>query len=318
MAVFFLLIGLELERELYNGELSSAKTAILPVIAAIGGVILPAAIHYSMNAGTPAQAGAGIPMATDIAFSLAVLTLLGNRVPTSLKVFLVAFAVMDDLFAIIVIAVFYTASLSFAYLVAAIGLLALLFALNRLMKVVSLVPYLICGAVLWFLMLRSGVHATVAGVLLAFAIPFSKKQDDERSPSHLLEHALHKPAAFIILPLFALANTAIVFTPGFTGNLLTDNSIGIMAGLILGKPAGIALVCYAAVAVGLCSLPDNVSWKQMLGVGMLGGIGFTMSIFITNLAFEGAPEMIDSSKMAVLLASLIAGATGFTWLRLAK
>ncbi|HEX6185345.1 MAG TPA: Na+/H+ antiporter NhaA, partial [Pyrinomonadaceae bacterium] len=209
MAVFFLFIGLELERELYVGELSDFRNALLPIIAAVGGIAAPALIHLALNAGTPTQAGIGIPMATDIAFALGVLALLGRRVPASLKVFLTALAVMDDLGAIIVIAVFYTADLSLAYLLGALAVFGLLVALNRL-RVMRLLPYLAGGALMWFLMLKSGVHATIAGVLLAFAIPFTGKEDDEASPSHRLEHFLHRPVAFAVLPLFALANTGIV------------------------------------------------------------------------------------------------------------
>ena len=316
MAVFFLLIGLELEREFYNGELSSFRTALLPVIAAIGGVALPGMIHFALNAGTVTQAGVGIPMATDIAFSLGVLALLGNRIPASLKVFLVAFAVMDDLFAIIIIAIFYTAKFSIFYLAGATAVWVLLIVLNRYFKVMSLVPYLIGGALMWFLMLKSGVHATIAGVLLAFAMPFSTKQDDEESPSHRLEHLLHKPVAFVILPIFALANTAIVIGADWSQNLLTANSEGIMAGLLIGKPLGILVVGFAAVTFGLCKLPEDLNWKHIAGAGMLGGIGFTMSIFITNLAFVGDAQVINASKIAVLLASLTAGIVGFIWLRL--
>ncbi len=201
MAVFFLLIGLELERELYVGELSDFKNALLPVFAALGGICLPALIHLILNSGTPTQAGIGIPMATDIAFALGVLALLGSRIPASLKVFLTALAVMDDLGAIIVIAIFYTAKLSLAYLMGALVVFGLLVALNRFLRVMSLLPYLLGGGLLWFLMLKSGVHATIAGVLLAFTIPFTGKEDDEESPSHKLEHFLHKPVAFVILPI---------------------------------------------------------------------------------------------------------------------
>ena len=316
MAVFFLLIGLELERELYNGELSNFRTALLPIIAAVGGVVFPGAIHFALNAGTATQAGVGIPMATDIAFSLGVLALLGNRIPSSLKVFLVAFAVMDDLFAIIIIAVFYTVKFSIFYLAGALAVWVVLIVLNRYFKVMSLVPYLLGGALMWFLMFKSGVHATIAGVLLAFALPFSAKQDDEESPSHRLEHFLHKPVAFGILPIFALANTAIVIGADWSQSLLTANSEGIMAGLLIGKPLGILVVCFAAVTFGLCKLPDDVNWKHIAGAGMLGGIGFTMSIFITNLAFTGEPQIINASKIAVLVASLAAGAIGFLWLRM--
>lgn len=314
MAVFFLLIGLELERELYSGELSSVRNALLPLVAAIGGLTAPALIHYSLNAGTPTQPGIGIPMATDIAFALAVLAILGNRIPASLKIFVVAFAVIDDLAAIIIIAVFYTAKLSVGYLVAAVGVWMILFALNRKLRVMSLMPYLLGGSLMWFLMLKSGVHATVAGVLLAFAMPFSTKDDDAKSPSHRLEHLLHKPVAFIVLPLFALANTAIVIGADWKQELASMNSLGIAGGLIVGKPLGVTLLCFAAVACGLCRLPADLKWRHICGAGILGGIGFTMSIFITNLAFGGDEAVINASKMAIVLASLIAGAIGFLWL----
>ncbi|HEV2803064.1 MAG TPA: Na+/H+ antiporter NhaA [Pyrinomonadaceae bacterium] len=316
MAIFFLLIGLELERELYNGELSNFKNALLPIFAALGGIIAPALIHFSLNAGTETQAGIGIPMATDIAFALGVLALLGSRVPASLKVFLTALAVMDDLGAIIVIAVFYTAQVSIAYLLGALAVFGLLVALNQFFRVMSLVPYLIGGALMWFLTLKSGVHATIAGVLLAFAIPFSAKEDDAESPSHRLEHFLHKPVAFVILPIFALANTGIVIGADWARNLTGANSSGIIGGLILGKPLGITLLSLLAVGIGVCRLPLDLNWRHVLGAGLLGGIGFTMSIFITNLAFVGNSEMINASKMAILLASLTAGTIGFLWLKL--
>ena len=315
MAVFFLLIGLELERELYVGELSDFRNALLPIFAAAGGIALPALIHFSFNYGTPTQAGLGIPMATDIAFALGALALLGSRVPASLKVFLTALAVMDDLGAIVVIAVFYTAELSPAYLVGALAVFGLLFALNRL-RVMSLLPYLLGGALMWFLMLKSGVHATIAGVLLAFAIPFTGKEDDEQSPSHRLEHFLHRPVAFVILPLFALANTGIVLGADSLRSLTAANSLGIISGLLIGKPVGITLLSFIAVSLGVCRLPLDLNWKHVFGAGLLGGIGFTMSIFITNLAFGGETGVINASKMAILLASLTAGTIGFLWLRL--
>jgi NhaA family Na+:H+ antiporter len=314
MAVFFLFIGLELEREFYNGELSNPRKALLPVVAAIGGVAVPATIHFALNAGTPTQAGVGIPMATDIAFALGILALLGNRVPWSLKVFLAALAVMDDLAAIIVIAVFYTGTLSPGWLIAALAVLAAMVVLNR-MRVMSLAPYLVGGAILWFLMLKSGVHATIAGVLLAFAIPFSALRDDEASPSHRLEHFLHKPVAFFILPLFALANTGILVADTWKDELTSTNSLGIAAGLVLGKPLGILVLSALAVTAGLCRLPDDVRWSHIAGAGFLGGIGFTMSIFIANLAFPGDPELINSSKMAVLAGSLVSALLGFVWLQ---
>ena len=318
MAIFFLLIGLELERELYVGELSDFKNALLPIVAAVGGMLAPALIHFSLNGGTPTQAGFGIPMATDIAFALGVLAILGNRIPAPLKVFVVAFAVIDDLGAIVIIAAFYTARLSFWYLAGALAVWTLLIALNRIFRVMSLIPYLLGGAMMWFLMLKSGVHATIAGVMLAFAIPFTARDDDERSPSHRLEHFLHKPAAFFILPTFALANTGVVVGTDWMQDITSANSVGIAAGLIAGKPLGVTLLCFAAVASGMCRLPPDVGWSHMMGAGILGGIGFTMSIFIANLAFAGHPETINAAKMAILLASLTAGMAGFLWLRLQR
>ena len=315
MAIFFLLIGLELERELYNGELSNVKNALLPIVAATGGMLVPALIHFSMNAGTPTQDGVGIPMATDIAFALGVLAILGSRIPASLKVFVVAFAIMDDLGAIVVIAAFYTTHLSVWYLAGAVGVWILLFALNRFLRVMSLLPYLFGGALMWLLMLQSGVHATIAGVALAFAIPFSAKEDDEQSPSHKLELFLHKPVAFFILPIFALANTGILVEADWVQDVTSTNSIGIAAGLLLGKPLGVMLLCFVAVASGLCRLPPDVNWRHLSGAGILGGIGFTMSIFIANLAFVGNAETTNASKMAILFASLIAGTCGFLWLK---
>ena len=313
MAIFFLLIGLELERELYVGELSSLSKALLPIVAAVGGMAAPALIHFLFNAGSATQAGFGIPMATDIAFALGVLALLGSRIPASLKVFVVAFAVIDDLGAIIIIAVFYTAYLSATYLFGALAVWALLIVLNRY-RIMSLVPYLIGGIVMWALMLKSGVHATIAGVMLAFAIPFSAKQEDQSSPSHRLEQILHKPVAFLILPIFALANTGIVIGSEWAESLLSSNSLGIALGLVLGKPVGVTLLCFLAVAVGVCRLPNDLNWRHIFGAGILGGIGFTMSIFITNLAFADNASVINSSKMAILLASLTAGTLGYVWL----
>jgi NhaA family Na+:H+ antiporter len=315
MAVFFLLIGLELERELYNGELSNLRNALLPIVAAAGGIVIPASIHFALNAGTPTADGIGIPMATDIAFALGVLALLGSRVPLALKVFLTALAVMDDLGAIIVIAVFYTDAVSLPWLGAALAILASLVACNRL-RVMSLPVYLVGGALLWFCMLQSGVHATIAGVLLAFAIPFSALRDDEKSPSHRLEHWLHRPVAFLVLPVFALANTGVVIGGDWSADLTSTNGLGIIAGLVLGKPLGIVLACAAAVSAGLCQLPPNVRWSHIVGAGLLGGIGFTMSIFIATLAFPGQPELVNGSKMAILAASLIAGLLGFGFLRM--
>lgn len=316
MAIFFLLIGLELERELYNGELSDLRNAMLPMLAATGGIAVPALIHFGMNGGTATQAGVGIPMATDIAFALGVLALLGSRMPASLKIFLTALAVMDDLGAIVVIALFYTNDLSVFYLLGALAVFAALLALSRVLRVMAMLPYLVGGALMWLLMLKSGVHATIAGVLLAFAIPYSAKEDDAESPSHRLENILHKPVTFFILPLFALANTGIAAGSDWAAELTTANSLAIILGLVAGKPIGIFLFCFTAVALGLCRLPRDLAWRHVLGAGLLGGIGFTMSIFITNLAFAEQAEIVNASKMAILIASSIAGILGFIWLKL--
>ena len=316
MALFFLLVGLELEREVYVGELSDFRSALLPAFAALGGIVAPALIHYSLNVGTPTQPGAGIPMATDIVFALGVLALLGNRVPTSLKIFLTALAVMDDLGAILIIAFFYTAKVSFVYLGLSLAVFGLLLLLNRVWRVMMLAPYLIGGVVMWFLMLKSGVHATVSGVLLAFAIPFSAVAEDVRSPSHRLEHFLHKPVAFLILPVFALVNTGLLIGPHWQDSLFSANSLGIFAGLVLGKPMGVLAFCSVAVLLGVCRLPASLKWRHIVGAGALAGVGFTMSIFITNLAFVGQADVVNASKLAIFLASLCAGALGFCWLRL--
>ena len=307
MAIFFLLIGLEIERELYIGELSDLKNSTLPVIAAIGGMATPALLHFLLNRGTETQAGVGIPMATDIAFALGVLALLGSRVPISLKIFLAALAIIDDLGAIIIIALFYVRDFSLLYLVLALVIFTGLLILNRL-GVHRLPLYLILGFFMWYFMLKSGIHATIAGVLLAFAIPFAR--GDEESPSYKLQHFIHKPVAFIIMPLFALANTGIALTGSWIDGLATSNSLGIFIGLFFGKPLGIALFSVLAVKLGLSQLPSDVSWRHIIGAGFLGGIGFTMSIFITLLAF-GNPEIIQSSKISILLGSFVSGTVGF-------
>jgi Na+:H+ antiporter, NhaA family len=313
MTIFFLLIGLELEREIYKGELSNIKDAMLPVAGALGGMLVPAAIYLLFNYGTLTQSGAGIPMATDIAFALGILALLGNKVPSSLKVFLTALAVIDDLGAILIIAIFYSGGLSWWYLLGALVIWGILFILNR-MKVHSLIPYLIGGIAMWYCMLHSGVHATITGVLLAFVIPFG--DGGEKTVSYKLQHLLHKPVAFIILPIFALANTAIVINSNWQDILNHHYSIGIAAGLIAGKPLGILLLSFIAVKAGLCKLPADLSWKEIFGVGFLGGIGFTMSIFITLLAFDNA-DVINNAKLVILISSLIAGLIGFIFLKMA-
>jgi NhaA family Na+:H+ antiporter len=312
MAVFFLLIGLELEREIYKGELSNFKEALFPIFGAIGGLSIPAGIYFFFNYETTTLSGIGIPMATDIAFALGILSLLGNKVPLSLKVFLTALAVIDDLFAIIIIAVFYTKTLIFTNLFISLGIYALLLVLNR-MKIRNLVPYLVGGIAMWYFMLHSGVHATITGVLLAFAIPFGR--EDEKSTSYILQHFLHKPVAFVILPIFALANTAIVFSGDISQTLTENYSLGISLGLIAGKPLGIFLLTFLTVSSGLCKLPSDINWKSIFGVGFLGGIGFTMSIFITLLAFDNE-TIINNSKLVILISSLTAGLLGFLTLKL--
>jgi len=311
MTIFFLLIGLELEREIYVGELSKIKDALLPFFAALGGILVPAALYLSLNFGTTMQSGVAIPMATDIAFALGILSLLGKKVPTSLKVFLTALAVMDDLGAILVIAIFYTKTLLWTNLFIALGIFALLLIFNRL-KVKNVIIYLIGGIAMWYFMLNSGVHATITGVLLAFAIPFGK--GDEKSASSILQHHLHKPIAFIILPLFALANTAIVLNSDTVQTLTQNYSLGIAFGLIIGKPLGIFTLTFLAVKFGLCKLPIDINWKSVIGVGFLAGIGFTMSIFITLLAFDDA-TIVNNAKFVILLSSLTAGIIGYLALK---
>ncbi|MBS1933177.1 MAG: Na+/H+ antiporter NhaA, partial [Bacteroidetes bacterium] len=256
--------------------------------------------------GTDTQSGFGIPMATDIAFALGMLSLLGNKIPVSLKIFLSALAIIDDLGAIIIIAVFYSKGISFVYLSVALGIFILLLVFNRL-KIINLFFYIIPGIVMWYCMLKSGVHATISGVLLAFAIPFNKNR--EKNPSAIVQHFLHKPVAFLILPVFALANTCILLSDGWPQSLTHHNSLGIIAGLFLGKPIGIFLLCFFAVKAGLCKLPEDISWRHLAGVGILAGIGFTMSIFISNMAFPDV-NMVQSSKIAVLAASFIASIAG--------
>ena len=311
MTIFFLLIGLELEREIYHGELSNIKNATLPIMAAFGGMLIPAGIFLALNFGTATQNGAGIPMATDIAFAIGILSLLGSKVPPSLKVFLTALAVIDDLGAIIVIAVFYTTSISFVNLAIALGIWGFLFILNR-MKIHNIIPYLIGGVIMWYFMLNSGVHATITGVILAFVIPFGDGY--EKSTSYKLQHFLHQPVAFVILPLFAMANTCIAIQSNWHEGLNHPNTFGIVLGLVVGKPLGILLFSFIGVSTGLCSLPKRLKWAHILGAGMLGGIGFTMSIFITILAFKD-PETIIFSKIAILIASILSGIFGFVYLK---
>lgn len=310
MAIFFLMVGLELEREVYNGELSNFKEALLPFSAALGGMIVPASIFFVINKGLASQAGVGIPMATDIAFALGILSLLGNRVPLALKVFLTALAVIDDLGAIIVIALFYTKSLAWTYLIGVAAIMLGLFILNR-KKVYVLWPYLLGGFVLWYCMLKSGVHASISGVLLAFVIPFGSGSDD--SISNKLEKSLHMPVALFIIPIFALANTAFAIDNFSFAQVTSPLDLGIILGLVLGKPIGIVLFTWFAIQSKWSRLPETISWRHILGASFLGGIGFTMSIFISFLAFDDV-ALISQAKLAILIASCTAAVIGYFFL----
>lgn len=311
MTIFFLLIGLELEREVYIGELSKIKDAILPISGALGGMLIPALIYFAFNVGTPTEHGIGIPMATDIAFAIGILSLLGNRVPVSLKIFLTALAVIDDLGAIILIALFYTKTIYFTNLIISLSIFGVLLIMNRL-KVTNLILYLVGGIFMWYFMLNSGVHATITGVLLAFALPFGN--GSSKTISSQLQHWLHHPVAFIVIPIFALCNTAIVISKDWIHNFSESYSLGIIFGLVLGKPIGIFLFTYLSVKLKFTNLPEDLDWKKIIGVGFLGGIGFTMSIFVTLLAFEDN-QIITNSKFMILIGSLISGIIGFIWLK---
>ena len=314
MAVFFLLVGLEIKREMIEGELSSFKNASLPIFAAVGGMIVPALIYSLFNSGTTYGNGWGIPMATDIAFSLAIISLLGKKVPNSVKIFLAALAIVDDLGAILVIAIFYTEQIHWMYLLLSLGITVLLFVLNFL-KVTKIIFYLIPGVFLWYFLHHSGIHATIAGVLLAFSIP-TNISDTEISPLEKLEHQLHVPVGFLIMPIFALTNTNITFNHEMVSGLTSTLGLGIICGLVLGKLAGINLFSLIAIKLKLSSLPQNSSWKQMLGVGLLAGIGFTMSIFIALLSFKNEINIQNEAKFAILIASLLAAVSGYLILRL--
>ncbi|MHA8070442.1 Na+/H+ antiporter NhaA [Aquirufa ecclesiirivi] len=308
MTIFFLLVGLELEREIYIGELSKIKEASFPIIGAIGGMVVPVIIYTIFNYGTSTISGSAIPMSTDIAFALGILSLLGNKVPLSLKIFLTALAVIDDLGAIVIIGTFYSNGLNWTNLLLSLGTFALLGGLN-FAKIRSIPLYLLGGIAMWYFMGQSGVHPTITGVLLAFAIPFDK--GDHISISTKIQHFLHKPVSFGILPVFALANTAIILNTDTTSKLLETYSLGIFTGLSLGKPIGIFLFCLIASRLGISKLPKDLSWASIVGVGFLGGIGFTMSIFITNLSFNQA-SIVDVSKFSILLASLVSAIIGFS------
>ena len=352
MVVFFFAVGLEIKREILAGQLASVKQASLPIVGAIGGMVIPALIYAAFNAGTPTASGWGIPMATDIAFALGVLSLFGNRVPLSLKIFLTALAIVDDLGAILVIAIFYSSSINWGVLLLIALVVGLLIALNRL-KVYSMKYYLVPSILLWLLFLDSGIHATISGVIIAMTIPtrprFSKSyfmhktqslykhityynkpgvellanepqhialEDLRRiarnsiSPSQRLEYNLHSTVTFFIMPLFALANAGVLIDPAHLSHLFDEQSLGIIAGLVIGKPLGIFGLCWICIKLGLCVLPKMVTWAQFLAVACVGGIGFTMSIFINNLAFND-PELISTGKIAILVAAVITGVVSY-------
>ncbi|MGZ0785777.1 Na+/H+ antiporter NhaA [Pseudomonas saponiphila] len=312
MALFFLLIGLEVKREVLEGQLSKPSQIVLPGMAAIGGMLVPALIYWFLNRDNPAALnGWAIPTATDIAFALGVLALLGKRVPTSLKLFLMTLAIIDDLGAIVIIAIFYSGALSTLSLMLAAACIAALVAMNR-MGVVKLGPYMIIGLILWVCVLKSGVHATLAGVTLAFCIPL-RTRNAEPSPSQALEHALHPWVAFGILPLFAFANAGLSLS-GVTLESFTHHvPMGIAIGLLLGKTIGVFGLSWLAVKTGLTALPAGANWGQILGVAILCGIGFTMSLFVGSLAFEpGSSDYAGMDRMGILTGSLLAALIGYT------
>jgi len=357
MALFFFLIGLEIKREVLVGELSDIKNAILPILAAIGGVLVPAAIFYQINMGLPSENGWGIPMATDIAFAVSALVLLGKRVPIALVTFLVALAIVDDLMAVGVIAIFYTDQIHFVPLFWALGFFAVLIGFNRF-GIHKPLPYFIVGIIMWAFMLQSGVHATIAGILTAMAIParpafspesfsnnmkgfmdkFSQHKWDSdlqlhdqqlsslhkmedtihsiQAPLNRLEHDFHLPVSLLVIPLFALANAGIAMDFSQINSLLLEPvTLGVMLGLVVGKVIGIAGVALLAVKLGIAKLPKGSTSSQLFGVSLLGGIGFTMSIFIASLAWPGNEELLLQAKIGILIASIFAGVTGFVWLK---
>ena len=314
MAVFFLLVGLEIKRELLEGELSNFKNASLPIFAAIGGMLVPAAIFTLFNHGTEYSKGWAIPMATDIAFSLAIISMLGKSVPSAVKVFLAALAIVDDLGAIVVIAIFYTDEIHWNYLLYS-GIIVAILAVLNFLKVKKHIFYLIPGCALWYFMHHSGIHATIAGVILAFCIPASKADNEEASPLEKLEHFLHIPVSYAIMPIFALANTNITFKAGMVDGLFSNFGYGIVFGLILGKLIGINLFSFIAIKLKISSLPDKSRWVHMIGAGLLAGIGFTMSIFIALLSYKDNQDLQDSAKFAILTASVLAGFLGYLLLK---
>ncbi|TGQ87007.1 Na+/H+ antiporter NhaA [Mesorhizobium sp. M8A.F.Ca.ET.208.01.1.1] len=321
MAVFFLLVGLEIKREMLDGQLSTWPRRVLPGIAAAGGMVVPALVYVAVNSNNPAAlSGWAIPTATDIAFALGVLSLLGSRVPASLKVFLTALAIIDDLGAVIIIAIFYTSGLSLAYLGAAFAVIAVLVVLNR-MRMMRLVPYLVLGAILWVLVLKSGVHATLAGVALALTIPLERSagigHDLDHSPLHRLEHGLHKLVAFIVIPIFGFANAGVSLAGLSFGALIEPLTLGVAAGLVVGKLVGVFGSSALAIRFGLADLPAHAGWMHMLGISLLCGIGFTMSLFIGLLAFASDMALQDAVKVGILAGSFVAALLGAALLLMA-
>ncbi|MBC7653676.1 MAG: Na+/H+ antiporter NhaA [Oligoflexus sp.] len=311
MAIFFLMVGLEIKRELIEGELSSIKQASLPIIAAIGGMFVPALIYTLLDPSAETGHGWGIPMATDIAFAIAILSLLGSKVPNSLKIFLTALAIVDDLGAILVIAIFYSNEIHFEYLLYSGGVMLVLIAFNYF-GVKKIAFYIIPGILMWYFIHHSGIHATIAGVLTALTIPTNST--DKASPLERLEHILVKPVNFIIMPLFAIANTNIRFESKMLTNITSGLSIAIICGLLIGKPLGILSFSWLSVKLKISKLPTTATWSQIGGLGLLGGIGFTMSIFIALLSLDN-PEYQTQAKFSILIASLSAGIFGYSVLK---
>jgi NhaA family Na+:H+ antiporter len=313
MAIFFFLVGLEIKREVLAGELSSFDKAILPIMAAIGGMAIPGLIYAIINWGTPENLnGWAIPTATDIAFALGILALIGSRAPVALKIFLLAIAIIDDLGAIVIIAVFYTSQLSMNALTISMLGFAAAIVLNR-MGVQRTAPYLLVGIVMWVFVLKSGVHATLAGVLIALTIPLKSKNEDE-ALLYKMEHGLHPWVAFLILPIFAFANAGVNFSGIGIGDLLQPLTLGIAVGLFLGKQIGVFIATWIGVKSGVARLPENVTWRHVYGVACLTGVGFTMSLFIGSLAFEAADEM-NSVRLGVVLGSILSGLFGYVLLK---
>lgn len=314
MAVFFLLIGLEVKREMLQGALASRRQAVFPIIAALGGMVVPALVYLAFNAQDPiAREGWAIPAATDIAFALGVLALLGSRVPPALKIFLMALAIIDDLGAIVIIALFYTNDLSVLSLIIAAAAIVVLAALN-LSGVRRTGIYILVGTILWTAVLKSGVHATLAGVIIGFMIPL--KERDGKSPAKQLEHILHPWVSFLILPLFAFANAGVSLKGVTLEGLTSLLPLGIVAGLFIGKPLGISAFCWLALKLKWATLPEGTSMRQIMAVGILCGIGFTMSIFIASLAFASVePELINWAKLGILIGSVLSAVTGYLILR---